>query len=176
MTCAFAKAVNDHLTPLLAARGFTCARADETRVVFQSPDVVVDVTRNAFSFEIDVDVWLSADRETLASRVHLIGYQASTPERLDECMRIVAAQFLGPGERLLAGDRDAFADATRIAKAHNAEYTRKIVLAPTPQSAEDAWAARDLAAVARLYGGIEADLTEIERARLRYARLRATDT
>jgi len=148
---------------------------DESRVVFQSSGVVVDITRDAYSYEIDVDVWLSADSGTVASRVHLIGCQAITRERLDECMRIIAAHMLGPGERLLAGDHNAFADAIRIAEGRNAAYTREIVLAPTRQSAEDAWAARDLAAVARLYGGIEADLTEIERARLKYARLRATD-
>lgn len=143
--------------------------------MFQSADVVVDITRSAYSFEIDVDVWLSADGGTQASRVRLIGCQASTHERLDECMRIIAAHMLGPGERLLAGDRDAFTDATRTARARNAEYTREIVLAPVRQSAADAWIARDLAAVARLYGGIEAELTEIERARLKYARLRTAD-
>ena len=175
MTSAFANAVHAHLAPPLTARRFACTRSDENRITFQSADVVVDITRNVYSFEIDVDMWLSADGATQASRVHLIGCQASTDERLDECVRIITTHILGPGERLLAGDRDAFANATRTARARNAEYTQEIVLAPVRQSAADAWIARDLAAVARLYGGIEAELTEIERARLKYARLRTTD-
>ena len=177
----FAEAVREHIAPVLTAQGFACSEEGPYVVRFASATVILAVSHDPISFEIEVTFARKADTSQqcnlrdmleLASapgRKERAFFQASQPERVLECVRTIAGLLREYGETVLAGEPAAFERMAEISRLRNEAYTKEVVQKPIRNAAEEAWRKHDYVTVRDLYASIEPDLTPVEKKRLGYA-------
>jgi hypothetical protein len=178
----FVDAVAEYLTPLLAARRFTCTDSSTYHVRYASSRVTLDVWHENLSYEIDVRFALSANPSSKISLIDLLrpelgedsersgSFQASTRDAIEHSIQRIAGLISTYGQRVLSGEETEFARVMSFARAANATHTETVVHAPIREAATMAWQRRDFAAVKRLYESMEGDLDELEARKLDYAR------
>ena len=96
-------------------------------------------------------------------------FQASSADRVFQCMTLIMQLLQKYGAGVLRGDVDAF---DRMAKAHerrSRELTNEVVSRPIREAAEVAWKNKDYGEVKRLYESLRGNLTDTEARRLNYA-------
>ncbi len=173
----FVKAVNLYIEPLLVSSGFVRTAATNCLVAYRSPDVVLTVVHDRLSYDVGIEFSRLDDPDLrgtlgglLAMKGESLGFQASTPERLESVLKRMAGLLEEHGGPVLAGDDEVFRALVADTKIRSEVYTRSVVQKPVRQAADDAWRKREFARVVDLYESIEVDLTAVELSRLQYAR------
>jgi hypothetical protein len=178
----FAEAVAEYIAPMLAAQGFACTETTSYVVRFESAQVVLVVSHDRLSYEIQVTFARKADmagRYVLGQmrnltiepdRCEQVFFQASERSRVFDCVRSIANILREYGEAALTGEPAVYERMGEAARLRNAAYTNRILQEPIRKAAEKAWQEHDYVKVRDLYDPIEADLTPTERKRLEYAK------
>lgn len=140
----FAASVRHSFNYLEADFGFRCALVSHARVRYQSVDVFVDLTHEAYTFEVGVDLGRLSQPEEVGRPYelrHIIGlsdekagwdYRRPWADRSSEVTRIVrevAGKLRIHGESALRGDAVAFEQLARLRDA----YDRRRAAAMTRQ-------------------------------------------
>jgi hypothetical protein len=178
----FAEAVAAHIAPVLAAQGFACTKAKPLVVRFESVAMVLLVSHDRLSYEIELTFLQKAhpsQRYTLHDILDaVLGFghkeqflfQASDRDRVVACVRAIAELLDKFGKSVLAGDSAICQRMAAAARLRNEAYTKQVVQTPIRRAAEEAWRGHDYSKVRELYESIEADLTPSETGKLNYAR------
>jgi hypothetical protein len=178
----FVEAVVEHIAPLVAAQGFACVEATPYVVKFESPKMVLKMSHDRLSYEMETSFVRKPDgqrrytvRDMLAAELGPAHkerdfFQASQPDAVAHTVKAVAKLLERYGKRVLAGEPEVYERMTIAARTRDEALTNEIVQGPTSRDAEEAWRRRDYALVRDLYERIEADLTHIERAKLKFAK------
>jgi hypothetical protein len=180
----FAEAVSKHLGPELTIHGFVCREATPNVARFESPAVLLAITHETFSYELEATFVRKADpsrqytlRDMLAafgpSHEEFHGFQAASPTNVGATVRIIADFLKRYGQRILAGDALAYEEMSKAAELRAETVTKHYAQDPIRNDADRAWHRHDYARVRDLYASIESDLTPLEKRRLEYARKHA---
>ncbi|MEK6701282.1 MAG: hypothetical protein AABZ53_03395 [Planctomycetota bacterium] len=180
----FDEATRTVLAPLLGRFGFTLHMVKPVLARFQSGLVTVDLGFGLYDYGLD----LSAKRTdrpnqeiTLTAIVEAgggtepTGFQASTSERVFECVTLITGLLEKYGTKLLLGDGDAFDGMVAISRAQSERYTAALAalgIGPVRRAAEAAWLAKRYKEVVKQYEAMMAHLSDGERRRLEYAKKR----
>jgi len=176
------EAVKRDIAPVLATHGFAISGENPYVVKFTSANVVLAVSHDRISYEIDVSFAPKADpsrryslRDILdlswpARRDEHAFFQASQPGRIAECVRTIAGLLRDYGKTALTAEPATLAQMDDISRVRNEAYTKEVIQTPIRKAAEARWQDHDYVAVRDLYGSIESDLTQVEKKRLEYAR------
>jgi hypothetical protein len=177
----FARAVEESIGPVLAAAGFALAGSTPRSARYESGDVIVSITCEYISFEIDLRIYRVDDKAGGVSLPDVLRalpgrrdrnlplFQFGNRDSLRRNLGVMAGLLREHGGAVLRGERAAFDAIRRVGSRLDADHTKELVQSPVREEAERAWKARDFAAVRRLYGSIEADLTPVERQKWKYA-------
>jgi hypothetical protein len=174
----FEEAVRTLLEPVLNRHGFLREEESPGVVRFESPRVSVALLHQPVSYELDLVVirkdWPDQrfslqDVVEAAQGAEPTFFQASSADRVSQCVTSIARLLEKYGVGVLRGDVDAF---DRMAKAHehrSRELTNEVVSKPIREAAEIAWKNKDYGQVKRLYESVRGDLTATEVRRLNFA-------
>jgi hypothetical protein len=173
----FAEAVIKHIEPLVISFGFHRASISCYAVVYQSPNVSLEVIHDRLSYGI----WVEFRRvespfeectlgDILASDGKCRCFQASTPDRVNMIIAEIADLLRMFGTDALRGDAETYKRLIKEAEARSEAYTKEVVQQPIRLAAEAAWQRRDYTKARELYESIAEDLTTVEKGRLEYAK------
>lgn len=174
----FTGAVSKFLRPVLLNYGFVQIEENLDFVRFDSPSVQVTLWHEPISYELDLVVCKNdcADRRfSLLDIVEAAGgtestfFQASSVDRVFQCMQSIAQLLQKYGSTVLKGDPVTFDRVAAVSDRRNQEYTAGFVQGPIREAAELAWKEKRFQDVKRLYESIADNLTPIEQKRLAYA-------
>jgi hypothetical protein len=178
----FAKAVAAHIAPVLAAQGFACTEATSYVVRFESAEVMLAISHDRLSYEIEVTFARKTDpsqQDTLCDMLDAVlgpghkeqvFFQASDPDRVVACVKAISELLRNYGQSVLAGESAIYQRMAEVARLRNGAYTKQVVQTPIRKAAEEAWQRHDYPKVRELYESIEADLTPTEKTKLKYAK------
>lgn len=96
-------------------------------------------------------------------------FQASSAERIFQCVTSITQILQKYGAGALRGDVDAFYNMAKVRECRGKELTNAVMDRPIRETAEIAWTNKDFGEVRRLYESVHGDLTATEERRLNYA-------
>lgn len=178
----FIQVVTEYIEPLLAVHGLYRTEASAYGAKFESSNVSLSVTHDRLSFEIEVAFARKGSPMGIYTLQDLLDtqlgsassskgvFQASSPERTRACIRDIAALLIQYGKDVLNGEASIYQRMGDVRRSHAERYTKTVVQEPVRRAAEEAWHGHDYRRACSLYASIEADLSTVERERLRYAR------
>jgi hypothetical protein len=178
----FVQVVTEHIAPVLAEKGFACTEATPYVIKFESANVFVTLLHDPRSYEIDVVFALKTDsskKYTLRDMLDAVlspshsepnFIQASEPDRVIKCVKIVADLLQKHGQNILIGESAVYQQMWKVMRLRNEAYTKEVVQEPIRKAAEEAWHYHDYVKVRDLYESIAVDLTPVEKKRLEYAK------
>lgn len=180
---AFPERVEEAFAFLLE-RGFRVVARDMTYVRYESDRVGVSVHHGRLSYELGAEIELLEEAASQPS--YPIGalagvtnpksgsefypYATRSPEEIGPAVRRLADQLRAHGDSALDGDRATFDRLADQRRRRGAEMAREIEASRTRHLAGEAWRARDYPRVVELLENLGEDLSEVEGARLDYAR------
>jgi len=177
----FAEAVAEYIAPILTAQGFACTKTSLYIVRFESTEVVMAISHDPFSYEIEVAFSRKthpSQRYTLRDMLDAVlgsnhkdqdFYQASEPDRIVRCLKAIAELLRKYAQIALAGEPAAYKRMAEVAQLRNEAFTKQLIQEPIRKAAEKAWRHHDYGKVREMYRSIETDLTPAEQKKLKYA-------
>lgn len=177
----FVRAIIEYIEPLLVPYGLRPTEASAYVIEFESANVKLSFTHDRLSYEIEVafarkdapsDVYTLQDLldAQVGSANRRKGFfQASDPERTSASIKDIAALLMQYGGSALNGEATTYQRLRETRRSRAERYTKTIVQEPVRIAAEEAWQSHDYDRVRDLYASIKADLSAVERERLRYA-------
>ncbi len=181
----FASCVGSILQPLLVANGLAEVQVTSHVADFASPNASIHIARDPYSYEIDARISHRGAPERTFSIADLVDAaggdsarercfsQAASPANMEAAFADIARLLSEYGHEALRGDYAIFERMADIVNARSKELTDKVVDAAARQAAESAWERKDYLAVQRLYASLTGPLTDVEVARLEFARRKA---
>lgn len=174
----FKEAVHTLLEPLLIRHGFVPIEHTLHVVRFDSPHVSVALFHQPLSYELDLEA-LYKDRPdrhfSLPDVVEAADgreptfLQASTPDRVFQCVDAITQLIDKYGQGLLRGDAATFDRMVEVMDRRSRNLTIEVTDSPIRESAETAWNSKNYGDVKRLYESVAGGLTNVEKKRLEYA-------
>lgn len=176
-----------HAFSFLEEFGFRLTDDDATHLQYESGHVIVVINWDPRSGEIEVWIGLRPrtggpqDRFSLSdilnmqgtdSRTRRMPYQVVHENRLTPFLESLAHDTRTYAQPGLIGDRIFFRRLETFRSAEAEADMREMKLRRVRSEAEEAWRSRDLIRLIGLYGAIQGDLSDSERARLVYAKKR----
>lgn len=176
----FTEAVIDRIEPVVTLFGLARVQTSYYAVKYASQSVQMEIRYDPISYEVDVVFWRKDDPSVRCKLRDVIQasagpgeqdfFQASTPERLDMVLALIADSLQKNAGEVLAGKPAAYQSIAMKAADRDATYTKSVVQKPVRDAAEDAWQRCEYSKVRDLYESLGADLTTVEAKRLEYAR------
>ena len=167
----FDEAIAEYIAPILTAHAFACIETSPYVVRFESADVTLAISHDRLSYEIEVAIARNADPRRQYGLGHVMNlvldpgrkqevfFQASTPERVVECVKAIGDLLEKFGHEVLTGDPATYSRIDEVARLRGKAFTKEVVRKPVRTAAEKARQSHDYAKVRSLFESIEADLT-----------------
>lgn len=174
----FEEALKVVLEPLLFSHGYITTTRTRCAFEFESRSTVLRVLFHPYSFEISFDIATKAnpqERFSLCDIVEAAGgeggefFQASSRERMFQCMESIVGFLKKYGEDALTGDANAFERMKMVSQIRSQRLTQQVVNQPIRASAEKAWKEKRFDEVKKQYELIRGGLTAVESKRLAYS-------
>ncbi|MCD4823976.1 MAG: hypothetical protein K8S55_05175 [Phycisphaerae bacterium] len=179
----FEEAVQQHLEPILYQHGFIRVDATPSAVRFETTKVLLVITHDTqLSYEIETTIALRSHPKECYSIQDILEaiigtqpgesyfFQASTPERVQYCVKNIAELLQKCGDSIFRGDSNIFHRMDMISEARACALEKKIVETPIRRAAVAAWKDKDYVNVVKYYGSIMESLTPSEAKKLEYAK------